>query len=473
MKNLINNIGVLTVVFSLFLVSCETVDFGDENVNPNSPTSKKTDALLTTAMTSMPGIVSAVDPNYYVQTVSDVTYTTGSRYDQVEWSWNGLYTGPLKNLQEVLDLNENYPNEVSGGGSNGNQKAAAHIMMAYYYLHITDRWGYAPYSEALQGSENVSPKFDSVQDIYNSLLANLDAAMGMMDNGGLNGDILFGGNMNGWTIMANTIKMRIALRMADVDPSTAASVFNAAYNSGVIGQGGDLHYPYLTSDAFDNPWQDRFQTRYDFVVSKKFIDYLKSTGDPRLPYMADGTPISNGTEYVGLEYGLENPGVLETLLSGIDGRIIYDGTQQGGWIATYAEVCFAMAEANQRGWTTVGDTLTWLKLGIQSSCERWGVPSATAASFAASATLGSNPMETIAMAKWTDMFLQGYEAWTEYRRLDFPKLSPPTAAITGTGVPVRHGYGGLVPSQNKANYEAAVSAQGPDNQDTKLWWDTK
>ena len=473
MKNIINKIGVLTFIFSLLLVSCETVDFGDENVNPNSPTSKKTDALLTNAMTYMPSVVSAVDPNYYVQTISDVTYSDGSRYDQEDWSWNGLYVGPLKNLQEILDLNENYPSEVTGGGSNGNQKAAAHIMMAYYYLHITDRWGYAPYSEALQGSENVAPKFDSVESIYSSLLSNLDAAMGMMDNGGLNGDILFGGNMNGWSVMANTLKMRIALRMADVNPSMAASVFNAAYNSGVIGQGGDLHYPYLTSDAFDNPWQDRFQTRYDYVVSELFIDYLKANGDPRLPYMADGTPISNGTEYVGLEYGLESPAVLETLLSGIDGRIIYDGTQQGGWIATYAEVCFAMAEANERGWTTVGDTLTWLKLGIQASCERWGVPSATAASFAASATLGSNPMETIAMAKWTDMFCQGYEAWTEWRRLDFPKLTAPVAAITGSGVPVRHGYGSLVPSQNKANYDAAVGAQGPDNQDTKLWWDTK
>ena len=94
--------------------------------------------------------------------------------------------------------------------------------------------------------------------------------MGMMDNGGLNGDILFGGNMNGWRVMANTIKMRIALRMADVDSSTASSVFNSAYNSGVISSGGDLHYPYLTSDAVDNPWQDRFHTRYDFVVSEKF-----------------------------------------------------------------------------------------------------------------------------------------------------------------------------------------------------------
>lgn len=473
MKNLINKIGVLTLVFSFLIVSCETVDFGDENVNPNSPTSKKTDALLTNAMTWMPNIVSPVTPNYYVQTVSDVIYTSYSRYDTEQWSYNGYYTGPLKDLQEVLDLNEKFPTEVTGGGSNGNQKAAAHIMMAYYYLNMTDRWGMIPYSEALQGSENTSPKFDSVKDIFTSLLANLDAAMGMMDNGGLNGDILFGGNMNGWRVMANTIKMRIALRMADVDSSTASSVFNSAYNSGVISSGGDLHYPYLTSDAFDNPWQDRFQTRYDFVVSEKLIDHLKATGDPRLPYMADGTAISNGTEYVGLEYGLENPGVLDTNLSGIDGRIIYDGTQQGGWIATYSEVCFAMAEAYERGWTTVGDTQTWVRLGVQASCERWGVSSSAAAAYANSITVGSNAMETIAMEKWVDMFLQGYESWTEWRRLDYPVLSPPAAAITGTGVPVRNGYGGLVPTQNKASYDAAVAAQGPDNQDTKLWWDTK
>ena len=71
------------------------------------------------------------------------------------------------------------------------------------------------------------------------------------------------------------------------------------------------------------------------------------------------------------------------------------------------------------------------------------------------------------------MFLQGFDSWTEWRRLDYPVLSPPSAAITGTGVPVRNGYGGLVPTQNKASYDAAVSAQGPDNQDTRLWWDTK
>ena len=132
-----------------------------------------------------------------------------------------------------------------------------------------------------------------------------------------------------------------------------------------------------------------------------------------------------------------------------------------------------MAEAYERGWTTVGDTQTWLRLGVKASCERWGVSSAAATAYANSVTLGSNAMETIAMEKWVDMFLQGFDSWTEWRRLDYPVLSPPSAAITGTGVPVRNGYGGLVPTQNKVSYDAAVAAQGADNQDTKLWWDTK
>ena len=78
MNKLINKLGFLTIILSILFVSCETVDFGDENVNPNNPTSKRTDALLTNAITWMPNIVSTVTPNYYVQTLSDVTYTSAS-----------------------------------------------------------------------------------------------------------------------------------------------------------------------------------------------------------------------------------------------------------------------------------------------------------------------------------------------------------------------------------------------------------
>ena len=470
MNKLINKVGVLAVVFSMFMVSCETVDFGDENVNPNSPTTKKTDALLTNAITWMPNVVSNVTSNYYVQTISDVTYTSYSRYDTEFWSYDGYYTGPLADLNEILMLNENYPSEVLGGGSNGNQKAAAHIMMAYYYLHMTDRWGMIPYSEALKGSENTKPAHDSVQSIYNSLLSNLDAAVSMMDNGGLNGDILFGGNMNSWVTMAAVLKMRMAMRMADVDGGTAQAKFLEAHSVlQNLTSSSNWHYPYLTADAFDNPWQDRFETRYDFVPSKKFIAHLVDNSDPRLPFMAN--PAAASGTYVGLEYGLENPGVLETQVSSFDDSIIYDGTGQGGWIFTYAEFAFMMAEAYERGWHSVGDTQTWVRLGVESSCVRWGVSSSAAAAYAA--TINISSMNDIAMEIWVDMFLQGYEGWTQWRRYDFPVLSPPVAAITGTGVPVRNGYSQLVASQNKASYDAAVAAQGPNTQDTKLWWDTK
>ncbi len=472
MNKLINKFGVFTISLVFLIVSCETVDFGDENVNPNSPTAKKTEALLTNAQTFIPSIVSPVTPNYYVQTVSDVTYTTYSRYDTEFWSYDSYYTGPLKDLQEILDLNENYPNEVLGGGSNGNQKAAAHIMMAYIYLNLTDRWGMVPYSEALKGSENVKPAHDSVESIYTSLFNNLDAAVSMMDNGGLNGDILFGGDMNQWVNMAAFIKMRMAMRIADVDSSTAQSKFLEAHSVlQNLNSSWNLHYPYLTSDSFDNPWQDRYESRYDFVVSEKLIDHLKATSDPRLPYMADGTVLSAGLEYVGLEYGLENPSTIETALSGIDSRVIYDGTSQGGWIFTYSEFAFMMADAYLRGWHNVGDAPTWTKIGIESSCVRWGVSAAAAASFAAAATV--TDVDDIAEAVWTDMFLQGYEAWVQWRRYDYPVLFPPSAALTGTGVPVRNGYGTSMKVNNEASYKAAVAAQGPDTQDTKIWWDTK
>ena len=471
MKKLFNNIvGFFVISLSFLIVSCETVDFGDTNVNPNSPTTKKTDALLTNAITWMPNVVSVVTPNYYVQTVSDVTYTSYSRYDTEFWSYDGYYTGPLMDLKEILNLNESSPGEVLSGGSNGNQKAAAHIMMAYYYLHMTDRWGMVPYSEALLGGENVKPAHDSVESIYDSLFSNLDAAVSMMDNGGLNGDILFGGDMNQWSKMAAMIKMRMAMRIADVDSSKASSKFLEAHSVlQSINSSENWHYPYLTSDAFDNPWQDRFETRYDFVPSKLMIDHLLTTGDPRLPYMAN--PAASSGTYVGLQYGLENPGVLETQISSFDDKIIYDGTQQGGWIFTYAEFAFMMAEAYQRGWHTVGDTQTWVRLGVQSSCVRWGVPSATAVSFANNVNVSG--MNDIAEAVWVDMFIQGFESWVQWRRFDYPKLSPPAAAITGTGVPVRNGYGTTVPVNNEDSYNAAIAAQGPDNQDTRIWWDTK
>ena len=140
----------------------------------------------------------------------------------------------------------------------------------------------------------------------------------------------------------------------DLDEEFLATTFNEpqpdAYHDqysvfiiNFLGETHNIRAYLLLADAFDNPWQDRFETRYDYVPSKKFIAHLVDNSDPRLPFMAN--PAAASGTYVGLEYGLENPGVLETQISAFDDAIIYDGTGQGGWIFTYAEFAFMMAEA--------------------------------------------------------------------------------------------------------------------------------
>ncbi len=471
MRKNIKFLGILAMSLGL-LSSCETVDFGSENVNPNQPSTASTAALLTNAMRSLPGHVSEVNGNMWVQYISQVTYTEGSRYSTTQWSYDGWYAGALKDIQEVIDLNNEDPATYLAGGSTANQLAVAKILKAYYFQFITDTWGMVPFSEALLGVDNITPAFDTQQAIYNACFALIDEAIsGMNTSGTLNGDILFGGDMNGWKKFANTLKLTMALRIADADAGTAQSNFTAAAAGAISSVGDNIHYPYLTEDTNDNPWQDRFETREDFALSNVFVDYLKGMNDPRLA--AYGELPAAGGDYTGVPYGVDNPNVLQSDVSFIDSDVIYDGTSKGGMIYSYAQVAFSMAEASVRGWIS-DDAATWYNKGIDASMEQWGVSAADAAAYKAQASVQFNSataMEQIAKEKWVALFLQGFEAWSEWRRLDFPQLSPAPDALSGTGIPVRYGYSANTAALNEANYNAAVSAQGADTQDTKLWWD--
>jgi len=476
MKNIIKKFGLLTLATS-FIFSCETVDFGDENVNPNSPTNMKTDALLTNAITAIPGIVSSPSSNYYTQGMSDITYTTYSRYDRYQWSYDGFYTGPLTDLKEILDLNTNNAADVIAYGDNNNQMAIAHILQVYMYHHMTDRWGAIPYTEALKGAENIAPVFDQQKDVYSALFVQLDTAIGLINNSAVQvqGDIMFNGDMNSWKRFANTLKMTMALRMSDVDPSNAQTKFLEAVSGGVLASTSqNVHYPYLDAVAHENPWKGAFRTRNDFAPSKKFVDYLTANSDPRLAKMADGSKNSGGVTYAGMPYGEEDPSINGADIASITSAIISDGKQHGGFLYTYAQVCLAMSEAAILGWAVTGDAQTWYELGIKASMDQWGVSSADATTYIASVPAVGSTVENVAMQKWVALWLQGYEGWAEWRRLDFPNdISAPAAALSGTGIPVRQGYGANTVSNNSANYKDAVSKQGPDTQDQKLWWDTK
>jgi len=486
MKTQIQKIIGLLTISSLLFVSCENVDFGDENLNPNSISQANTGALITGAMRNIPSIVSNSNAGIlYAQHISEITYNEDSCYETIQWNFDGFYTGPLMDLQTVINLNNENPELYSTSGSAGMQKGVAHLLRVYMFHAMTDRWGDIPYSEALKGVDELKPAFDSQESIYTGLLAEIDAALGMLDGGGLQGDFMFNGSAAKWKQFGNTMKMVIALRMADVNPSVAEAKFKEAVSGGVLTSNDDnMHYPYTVSDDNDSPWQDRFQSREDFAASDTMVDHLFANNDPRLAKFA--APVKNtggdpskidyveygGNTYAGMPYGVLSPGILQTTISFLPSSVIYDGTNAGGMIYSYAQVCFSYAEAHLRGWSGLaGDAQTWYELGIAASHAQWGVANADAATYLASVAPVS--METMATEKWIALYMQGNEAWAEWRRLDYPALTPATDALTGTGIPMRHGYGANTASSNKANHDAAVAKISVYSQDSKKWWDTK
>ncbi|MDB4005496.1 SusD/RagB family nutrient-binding outer membrane lipoprotein, partial [Flavobacteriaceae bacterium] len=208
-----------------------------------------------------------------------------------------------------------------------------------------------------------------------------------------------------------TLKLTMAMRIADVDAGTAQAKFNEARSGAIASVNENINYPYLTEDTNDNPWQDRFETREDYALSSLFVDHLSSKNDPRLAQYGE-LPVAGG-DYTGIDYGIENPNVNQTNVSFIDSDIIYDGTQKGGAIFTYAQVAFSIAEAAQRGWTS-DSAEDWYNKGIQASMDQWGVSATDATAYLAEASVKfdtSKAMEQIATEKWVSLFLQGSEAW--------------------------------------------------------------
>lgn len=472
----INKIKTLILAVLVSFTACDTVDFGSTNVDPNSPSNAVTSLLLTNVQRGMSGYVATTTANLYVQYLSNGQYDEESRYQTLNWGTNGAYA-LLQDIKQIIEINNNEGLKVAAQayGSNANQIAAATILKVWYFQMMTERWGYLPYSEANDAGNNTSPKYDSQEEIYMGLLAEIDAAIGMIDSGnGPVGDILFGGDMTRWRTFANTIKMTMGLRLSKADPAKGRTVFNAAFSGSISSNTNNIQYNYLSEDTNDNPWQDRFESRKDYLMSDVFVDVLIGTGtnvapeDPRLMMFAE-TATTSAT-YIGAPYGLSNSATDN--YSFITNSIINTGDAPL-MIYTYAEVLFARAEAAEKGWTTENASSLYGQ-AVSASMAQWGVSDADATTY-----LAANPYSTvadIAYEKWVSLYLQGYNSWAEWRRFKaegsdsrIPLIIAADLLSNATGIPQRHGYSATAAALNETNYDAAISAQGADELDTTLW----
>lgn len=477
----------LALALAVAVGACDGVtDLTELNENPNGPLEVPPGVLFTEAVQSGTSLILGTGWNLdygelLAQHMAEIQYAEEDIYQYRDNEINGrfreFYSGFMKDLDEVISLAQ--------AAEDPNTEAAARIMQTWAMQTMTDAWGDLPYSQAFKGGSEeaiIQPVYDSQEEIYTQMFADLEASAGMIDpaaNPLGAADLIYGGDMAAWQKFANSLRLRLAMRLADVAPTVAAQQFNAA-----------LAGPIFTSEADnalqcyggndENPWYTYIELSRpnDFRVSATLIDTLKSYDDPRLavfaqPIQSDsvaGAPVA-APFYRGMPNGLEEHSYAtdETSFPGD-----YFVSPDACWaLMTYEEVLFLRAEAAARGFTAENAALLYNQ-AIRASFERWGIPDSEIAAYLAQPSVVFNPAtwrEQIGLQKWISLFGQGLEAFAEVRRLNFPHLEPGADAVLDE-IPDRYPYPFSEEQFNEENYMAALNRQGTDGQHLgNVWWD--
>ncbi|MBX3254853.1 MAG: SusD/RagB family nutrient-binding outer membrane lipoprotein [Chitinophagaceae bacterium] len=483
MKTLYKLQGYFVIaLLAISLFSC-TKGFESINQDPTKPTEVTPAQLITGIERTASDIMysGGVNDNIgmlYAQYFSQTQTESQSQYQLDEAANNLLWTSysvPLSNIQELLRINELKPEPASN-----NQNAIAKILSVWIYQVLTDTYGNIPFSEALRGDELIlTSKYDDSKTIYDGLITLLNQQISALDatfSSFRSGELIYQGDVNKWKKLANALKIRIGLRMVNTDPAKAKQIIEEASANTFTAIADEAKFPYqpVAPDQFPYNDQDGTAISNQFFVSATLVDFMKETGDPRLPMYARDAP-ATGT-IVGKPYGL---GSFTNINEYSRGSAKVYSTTFPGYIISYAEVQFALAEAAARGFNVGGDAATFYENGIRASMQFWGVGDADIAAF-----LTANPYDQanwkniIGPQKWVALYNQGLQGWFERTRLNFTKpngdpfFRAPNTILdnTVTFVPYRITYPLAEMSNNAENYNQAKTAMGGDNKGIKLWW---
>ena len=464
-------------IFAIFATSCS--NFEEMNINPNKPVSVPTSGLLTQAQANLVynfnGELSQLGEQY-VQHLTQIDYVEKSNYnDDGISSFTGIYRAGLNDLKDIIRINsdEDLAKDVVKYGDNVNQIAVANILTTWSYHNMTDIWGDIPYTEALN-DEILTPKYDAQELIYDGLIAELDNAIATINTSptvGLQGDLIFDGDMAMWKAFAVSLRLRIAMRLSEVNSSKAGSLITDADFASAFTSSADVaQFNHLASDAEANPlYIDNVVNAGadNFAVANTLIDAMTTLNDPRIPAYANAS-VTDGT-YVGLTYGVGATNQDDVSLPGD----MYAAQEAPSILMTAAEVLFIKAEAAARGYIG-GDAATFYNDAITASMEYNGVAAADITTYLAQASVtydAANWEQSIGTQKWIALYGVGIQAWAEWRRLDYPVLALAPAATTTT-IPLRRAYTSDEYSTNFDNVSAAVELLGGSDLFTlKIWWD--
>ena len=469
---------ILSGTLLLSLASCKK-ELVKVNVNPNATENPLPDYLLTGVIKNMADTYWGTDNNMnssllFAQHWAKIQYTDPDRYIYTNGSflslWTTAYTKGVINLNKIIS--------IADGQGNTNYKGVALVLRSWVFALLTDQYGNVPYKQAVNIDQNLTPVYDTQRDVYFALLDDLKAAQTSLSTSGktISGDVIYGGNIASWKKFANSLRLRIALRIADREPDKAKQVLAdvQAEGSGYISSNSEIAQLIYVDSPNQNPISNLFDTRDDYRISKTIVDQLFALNDPRLPIFASPTQDATPQTYIGVPNGLlvgdaSSLGLTKTSKPGT----YFLAPHAPAVIISYAEVLFDQAEAVARGFIA-GNAADLYNQAITASLQQYNIGNAAIATYLNTAAVkydASNYKKSIGNQKWIALFGQGLEAFAEWRRLDYPQLKPAVAGALNGKMPVRFIYPGTEQTLNGTSYQAAVANQGADVLTTKLWFD--
>ena len=495
-------------------------DITSLNDNPNQPTEADPPKLLSDAQAN---IANQYWRDYaggfwvrYAQYWTTNQYTDADRYNfkssrpgALNSLFENYYLG-LNNLQQIIRVNQNSPEGAQAFGPNDNQIAIAKVMQAWTLKTMTDMFGPIPLSEALEGrtvtegnEDAFQPSYDSQEAVYDTLLTMLTEASQQIDTSTptlASGDKVYSGDMSKWKKFANSLKMRVAITLADQKPGVAETAIEEAVSAGVFESNDDSALLAFDSEPpFQNPFFENnvVSGRDDWAAPESILGPMNETNDPRRPaFFSDAKPDESGNQFIGFPYGLNEGDAQSLFVSGSFSRPSdrVAATPDAPCIfMLHDEVLFIKAEARLRDDLNVSGAISesgqdLYEQAIEESMRYWDASQSDIDDYFAqdgvpTPVTSDNFRQVLGKQKWIAQYLQGVPGWTTFRRMDFEGvLSPPAGdpgeAKFGRSFAVRMKYPNQEFSLNEGNVTTAVSdllgggGASSDNQGVLLYWDT-
>ncbi len=431
-------------------------------------------------------------------------------YDRYSYSsgdaavtWGVIYTEVVPQLKTLMD--ETDPASA--------ENALAKIWWVWTFHRNTDYYGPIPYLSAGILGDNVP--YDSQEKIYDDFFIKLTEAVSVL-NGNTSAtpygdfDLLYQGDVNKWIKFANTLRLRLALRISEVNPAKAKAEAEAAFASGVLTDIADDALLSKTPPVGDDyGGLSSIAVWNEFRMSASMESVLKGYNDPRIGIYFQMTDSTNG--YDGARNGMLSSDVVLPVNSPTHNSNVGTRWVSGGgydWsnvpadqnILHAAEAFFLRAEGALNGWNMGGTAEEFYNKGIEASMRQWGITdgavitayiNSPATPIAPGDYFNSPPMNDypikwsidpdmqrnqLAQQKWLALYPDGMEAWADLRRAGvqkiYPVLNSDNADIPAGKLIRRLTFLDLEKQTNSAGVEAGKAALGgPDKPLTPLWWD--